>query len=50
METEHEEINTAEGGKGGVGGPTHVSRALKSRNNASRGLKFLVHVSRKFPK
>ena len=30
-------------------GPTHESRK-KSRNNASRGLKFRVHVSRKFPK
>jgi len=36
--------------RGVKGGPTHVSRTLKSRNNASRWLKFHVHVSRKFTK
>ena len=30
--------------------PTHVSRTSTSKNNASLGLKFRVHVSRKFPK
>ena len=34
--------------EGGGGNPTHESRTLKSRNNASQGLKFRVHVSRKF--
>ena len=40
------------GGGGEVkgGGPTHESRKSKSRNKASRGLKFRVHVSRNFPK
>ena len=35
---------------GGWGGPTLESRTLKSRNSASHGLKFRVHVSRTFPK
>ena len=45
-------FNLKRGGKakGGGRGPTHVSRTFKSRNNASGGLKFCVHVLWKFPK
>ena len=38
------------GGKGGGGGPTHVSWTLKSKNNAARWLKFRVQVSQLFSK
>ena len=38
------------GGGGGGGGTTHVSRTLKSRNNASLRLKFRVHTCTEIPK
>ena len=36
--------------KGGGGGTTHVSRTLKSINNASLRLKFRVHTCTEIPK
>ena len=41
---------TASSWSGGGGGPKHVSRTLKSKNNASRRLKFRAHISRLFSK
>ena len=46
----HVTASSWRGVKGGEGGPKHVSRTLKSKNNASRWLKFRAHISRLFSK